>query len=179
MGDPAAGTQRANAPSAISINPSIIQAGQNRRCAGGFFRDYEIVKNASHGCQCTSGLNFCTLRPRRDIIEDYQRVLQSIYDAATYFERVRIVRRALNCLDIRRRMAFNKSELLMLARVVWHMGVRMPGLRHHFWGTFIDCAWHNPGALDQVIRLMTLYLYLGPFSLYVIGELNSESVRFD
>jgi radical SAM superfamily enzyme YgiQ (UPF0313 family) len=146
---------------------------------GRLFREYEVVKDASHGCQCTVGLNFCTLRPRRDIIEDYRRVLRSIYDAATYFGRVRIVGRALNCLDIRRRVTFNKRELLMLARVVWHMGIRTPGLRRHFWRTFIDCAWHNPGAIDQVIRLMVLYLHLGRFSLYVVGELNGLTKRID
>jgi radical SAM superfamily enzyme YgiQ (UPF0313 family) len=146
---------------------------------GRLFRDYEVVKDATHGCQCTNGLNFCTRRPRGDIIEDYRRVLQSIYDAAAYFERVRTVGRALNCLDIRRRMVLNKSELLMLARVVWHMGIRTPGLRRHFWRTFIDCAWHNPGAMDQVFRLMALYLHLGRFSLYVIGELNTLTKRID
>jgi radical SAM superfamily enzyme YgiQ (UPF0313 family) len=145
---------------------------------GRLFRDYEIV-NANQGCQSTIGLNFCTLRPRRDIIEDYQRVLQSVYDPAAYFERVRAVGRALNCLDVRRRLHFKKSELLQLARVVWHMGIRTPGLRRHFWGAFVDCAWHNPGAVDQVIRLMALYLHLGRFSLYVIGELNSLTTRID
>jgi radical SAM superfamily enzyme YgiQ (UPF0313 family) len=145
---------------------------------GRLFRDYEIV-DASQGCQCTIGLNFWTLRPRRDIIEDYQIVLQSVYDAAAYFERVRTVGRALNCPDVRRRLHFKRSELLQLARVVWHMGIRTPGLRRYFWGTFIDCAWHNPEAMDQVIRLMALYLHLGRFSLYVIGELNSLTKRID
>jgi hypothetical protein len=146
---------------------------------GRLFRDYEIVKDASLGCQCTMGLNFCTLRPRRDIIDDYQRVLQSVYDVETYFERIRTVGRALNCFDIRRRSPFSTRELVKFSRLIWHMGIRTPSLRRHFWRTFIDCVWHNPRAIDQVIRLMALYLHLGRFSLYVIGELSSLKNRID
>jgi hypothetical protein len=33
--------------------------------------------------------------------------------------------------------------------------------------------------MDQVFRLMALYLHLGRFSLYVVGELNSLTKRID
>ncbi len=40
------------------------------------------------GDQCTAGLNFETVRSRRDILQDYQAVLERIYQPAAYFERV-------------------------------------------------------------------------------------------
>ena len=39
--------------------------------------------------QCTNGLNFDTLRPRREILEDYRRVLDRIYDPVSFATRLR------------------------------------------------------------------------------------------
>ena len=52
-------------------------------------------QNMDGGDQCTSGLNFVPLRPRRDILEDYKAVLTAVYAPAAYFERVRTVGREL------------------------------------------------------------------------------------
>src|SRR6516162_11548299 len=38
--------------------------------------------------QCTQGLNFDTLRPRRDILSDYKRVLEKVYDPVVYAKRL-------------------------------------------------------------------------------------------
>jgi len=38
--------------------------------------------------QCTQGLNFDTLRPRREILADYKHVLEKIYDPAAYARRL-------------------------------------------------------------------------------------------
>jgi len=146
---------------------------------GRLFADYEVVKNdAVPGDQCTNGLNFETLRPRRNIIADYRRILESIYDPAAYFERVRSVSRALNRAGSRR-MTIKLSDLLAFARVAWHMTVQRPDLRRHFWMALVDCGRHNPRALEQMIYLMALYLHLGPFSSYVVGELNRRMKMID
>jgi hypothetical protein len=76
-------------------------------------------------------------------------------------------------------MTFKLRDLLAFARVAWHMTVQRPDLRRHFWVMLIDCVRHNPGAVEQVIYLMALYLHLGRFSLYVVGELNSLRTRID
>jgi radical SAM superfamily enzyme YgiQ (UPF0313 family) len=146
---------------------------------GRLFADYEVVKDdVTPGDQCTMGLNFETLRPPRKIIADYRRILESIYDPAAYFERVRFVSRALNRAGSRR-MTLKLRDLLAFARVAWHMTVQRPDLRRHFWVMLIDCVRHNPGALEQVIYLMALYLHLGPFSSYVVGELNRRMKMID
>ena len=46
--------------------------------------------------QCTAGLNFITLRERRDVLADFRAVLKTIYDPVAYFERVRTVGRMLD-----------------------------------------------------------------------------------
>jgi hypothetical protein len=47
--------------------------------------------DTSSGDQCTAGLNFARLRPRREILADYRNVLLSVYRPAAFFERVRHV----------------------------------------------------------------------------------------
>jgi radical SAM superfamily enzyme YgiQ (UPF0313 family) len=137
---------------------------------GRLFRHYEVVK-VDDDYQCSMSLNFTPLRPRRDILADYSRVLQTIYSPVAYFERVRRVGRVLDRSGLRGQMAFKWSELVKLARVVWHMGVRSADVRREFWVTLLDCAWHNPRALEQVVRLMAFYLHHGRFSRVIIEEM--------
>ena len=42
------------------------------------------VAAVTGGDQCTTGLNFETLRPLRDVLEDYKRVLEQIYEPTAY-----------------------------------------------------------------------------------------------
>jgi Domain of unknown function (DUF4070) len=48
------------------------------------------------GDQSTSGLNFETARPRRDILLDYRTILDRVYRPAAYYARVRTVARMLD-----------------------------------------------------------------------------------
>ena len=133
------------------------------------------------GDQCTSGLNFVTLRPRRDILEDYRSVLQTAYESGAYFERVRAVGRALK--RPRHRVKFKPKLALhngtVLLRLMWQMTVQRPELRGHFWRTFIDTARHNPLALEFVTVLIVFYLHLGTFAEYVIQDLNRQIDAID
>ena len=53
--------------------------------------------NEGGGDQCSLGLNFDTLRPRRDVLADYKSVIDRIYTPQAYFGRVTRVARELNC----------------------------------------------------------------------------------
>jgi hypothetical protein len=101
--------------------------------------------NEDAGDQCTAGLNFVPLRPRRAVLEDYRAVLRAIYDPAAYFERVRIVGR---------RLRRPSHQVTPVARVV--MRDLMTLLR------------------QQVVIQMALYLHLGPFSNFVVQELDRQ-----
>jgi radical SAM superfamily enzyme YgiQ (UPF0313 family) len=128
------------------------------------------------GDQCTAGLNFVTLRPRRDVLSDFRAILAGIYNPAAYFGRVRAVGRALNRPDHGTRPSLKSllRDIVMLGRLVWCMTVQRPALRRHFWSTFIDCARNNPGALQHVGAMMVLYLHLGSFANFLITELDRQ-----
>src|SRR5204862_385597 len=49
------------------------------------------------GDQCTAGLNFETLRPRRAILQDYRDVLRAIYAPEAFFGRIKRLARLLGC----------------------------------------------------------------------------------
>jgi radical SAM superfamily enzyme YgiQ (UPF0313 family) len=122
--------------------------------------------------QCTGGLNFVTLRPRREVLDDYRTILRRVYEPAAFFGRVRRVGRALRRPRLTGGGNEGLRELRALGRLMWHMTVRRPALRRHFWGTFFDCARHNPAALEFVVMMMVVYLHLGDFAQYVIRELD-------
>lgn len=133
------------------------------------------------GDQCTAGLNFTTLRPRRDILHDYKRVLEAVYEPGAYFARVRAVSRALKRPD--HSIKFNAKLVLhalgVLVRLMWCVTVQKPELRWHFWRTLTDTARHNPAALQTVIALITFYLHLGPFAGYLIKDLDHQIDSID
>jgi hypothetical protein len=106
---------------------------------GRLYSDLDLTLMADLiGDQCSAGLNFKTARPRRDILEDYERILETIYRPAEYFARVRRVGRILNRPKLGAspllRMVFR--ELPAFARLVWSI-TRHPELRNTFGARFL------------------------------------------
>ncbi len=116
--------------------------------------------------QCTSGLNYDTRRPRRDMLADYRSVLQAIYAPEAYFARVRRVGRELDKSSHRLRVPLRNvlRDLRSFARIAARLGFRDRGARRAFWGAMLDALIHNPRALKISASFAALYLHLGPFS---------------
>lgn len=133
------------------------------------------------GDQCTAGLNFTTLRPRRDILQDYKTVVEAVYRPAAYFERVRTFGRMLRRPGhgVTARPAVSSRDRTALLRLMWRMTVNRAGLAPHFWRTFIDIARHNPSALELVAIQMALYLHLGTFAKFVAKEMDRQIAEID
>jgi len=131
---------------------------------------------SDHGDQCLAGLNFVTLRARRDILTDYRTVLLAVYEPSAYFLRVRAVGRALRRpklpLKFNAKMALRDVNRLL--RLMWHVTARCPALRRHFWETLASTARHNPRALKSIISLMVVYLHLGAFSKQLVSDLDKQ-----
>jgi radical SAM superfamily enzyme YgiQ (UPF0313 family) len=141
---------------------------------------FDITDAKIGGDQCTAGLNFTTLRSRRDILTDYVQVLRSIYRPADYFARTRRVARALKrpmLGPISRKQLM--IDLYRLVKLVATMAFRHPALLPHFFKTFAECARHNPAALNQVVKIMALYLHLGPFSRMVVEQIERQVAEID
>src|SRR6478736_3849050 len=131
------------------------------------------VAATTGGDQCTTGLNFDTLRPLRDVLGDYRRVLDTIYQPAAYAARLQRLaslldrsasHRSVPIGDIRARV----GAMELVRRIV----SALPETREPFWRVFITCARENPNATRIIVGLMALYLHLGPFSRRVIAEID-------
>ena len=132
--------------------------------------------SADDADQCTSGLNFDTLRPRREVLADYREILQRIYAPEAFFARARRVGRELD----RSGHAVQPSARNLLRDVraflgmLWSMGIRDPRVRREWWRALLDCLVHNPAALKIVLSFAALYLHLGPYSRDLVGRLDRE-----
>jgi radical SAM superfamily enzyme YgiQ (UPF0313 family) len=145
-------------------------------------RLHAFVEGSHRGSadQCTQGLNFDTLRPRQEILGDYKRVLEQVYEPTAYLGRLRRLaalldnsRRAhqIHAGDARNR--FGTSQ--MLHRLI----AKLPEPRDAFWQTIVECAARNPTSARYIVTLMAFYLHLGPFSRYVIQQIEERVAELD
>lgn len=133
------------------------------------------------GDQCTTGLNFVTQRPRRDILADYHTIVRRLYEPDRYFDRVRSVGRMLNMSGSGAGFSIARvvRDLKMFGRFAWNLNLHRPELRRHFWKTFIICALRNPRAVKSVLMMTALYVHLGPFSRSVGSQIERQIEEVD
>lgn len=139
----------------------------------GRLHPYGDISIVGAGDQCTLGLNFDTLRPRRDVMRDCQEVIRLIYEPRSYFGRMRRVARDLRCSQHYAAIPARR-DLYEIVRLIWHTMIRDATMRAEVRRTVIDCLRYNPPALRAVLRMTSLYLHLGPFSRYVIDALEQH-----
>ena len=148
---------------------------------GRLHRDHDRVTTDDVADQCTAGLNFEMLRPRRDALADYREVVARVYEPGAYFARVRRVGRALDCSARKLRMPLRHvwRDGRASLRMLWRTGIRDAAVRRHWWWTVLDTALHNPRALRYVFALMALYLHMGPFSRHVTTRVTHQLGSMD
>ncbi len=131
---------------------------------------------AGAGDQCSAGLNFTTLRPRRDVLADFRDILKSVYHPESYFARVRTLGRLLDRPRLAEKFWLNETlrDLAALCRLVWHMTVRRHDLRRLFWSTVVECARNKPRNLEYVLSMTAFYLHLGTFAELLIKDLDRQ-----
>lgn len=139
-------------------------------------QDISLYEPGTGGDQCTAGLNFATLRPRRAILADYRHVLDRIYEPSTFFACLRRSARELRPPKLKKKLFLTALmyDIGAMARVSWWLIFRQRDVYLLFWATLFDCLLHNPAAARQVVSQMIMYLHVGPFSRQVIAHLDRE-----
>jgi len=143
---------------------------------GRLHADSDHVGEDDDGDQCTAGLNFDTLRPRADILRDYQAVLRSIYHPASFFGRVRRVARVLDPVPDRLPNVLPRlwRDIRSFLRISWRLGVRGREVRGPYWKALADCLLRNPPAFMTVVSFAALYLHLKPFAGFMDARLREQ-----
>lgn len=139
---------------------------------------HDVIDPAAQtvGDQCTGGLNFDTLRPRLDVLEDFRLVIQRLYTPKAYFGRVRALGLALRIRPAARRIAWRDTAqaLGFLLLLGWHFRRAGWAVNREFWGMVTQVLRRNPRALKQAILASALYTHLGPFSGRVLRGIEAE-----
>lgn len=153
---------------------SSTQLGRRLATEGRLHAGHD-VQVTGDGDQCTAGLNFETLRPRVEILSDYKRVLETVYDPAHFAGRLRRLSAMLDRSNGLREppkgdIKLKTGTMETLHRIVNHL----PEAREIFWQTFTHCAATNPKALRFMVAMMAIYLHLRPFSQKVIGTIDRQ-----
>jgi radical SAM superfamily enzyme YgiQ (UPF0313 family) len=138
-----------------------------------------LVGSRDEADQCTSGLNFDTVRPRAAILRDYRAVLKSIYHPVNFFGRVSRVSRALIPAPDRPANVLPRltRDIRSFLRISWRLGVRDREVRGPYWKALADCLMHNPPALRTAVSFAALYLHLRPFAGYMDDRLRPDPSR--
>jgi radical SAM superfamily enzyme YgiQ (UPF0313 family) len=126
--------------------------------------------------QCTSGLNYTTIRPRLEMIEDYRTVLRRIYEPGAFFARVSRLVRELDLTEhkINRPFSSLRRDVRALGRITWRSGILDREVLGPFWRALGDCILHNPRAARVVFSLAALYLHLRPFARLIDTRLGER-----
>jgi radical SAM superfamily enzyme YgiQ (UPF0313 family) len=143
--------------------------------AGRLHENFDVAPEGV-GDQCTAGLNFDPCRPKLEILQDYLKVVETIYTPENYFGRVQKVGQALDSSQRRFRPGLGQwwKELKGFARMSVKLGLRKE-TRRLYWGTMLKALWKNPKSIRYTGSLMALYLHFGTFSKYV-GEKIREAI---
>jgi len=142
---------------------------------GRLFAGYSTQKvEESQVDQMTSGLNFVTTRPRADILRDYTRVLNAVYDPTRYFTRV--LHTALNLRPANKyRPPFR--EIKKLAKgflcVCKVMSSKKETARL-YWKTFFVVLFRNPWAIEQAVSLAAMFIHLKKHVRFVEAFTNNK-----
>ena len=134
----------------------------------------------TRGDQCTAGLNFETLRPRKDILTDYRDVLEKVFDPVNFAGRIKRLAKLLDRSRSRRDapkgdVKMRKSTLETVHRIV----NQLPEAREPLWAAFTEVARSNPASLRFMVQLMAMYLHVGPFSRRVMADIDRQIAGAD
>jgi Domain of unknown function (DUF4070) len=147
---------------------------------GRLHKGHDVMRAEQAGDQCTLGCNFDTIRPLRDILADYKAVLGHVYSPAAYAGRLSRLAALLDRSDRRRDLPDGDMRKRLGGIEGVHKIMRaLPEAREPFWKTFVEVAKSNPGALRYIVMLMALYMHFGPFSKYVISEIDRRIAELD
>ncbi len=133
------------------------------------------------GDQCTSGLNFRTLRPRRDVLCDYKVVLEHVFEPNRFFERLTHVALALNRPKLKvtfvpRHWARN---LRVFGWTALEITFRRRGWAIPFWRFMLTTLLRNPRAIEFVLMPAVMYLHVGRFNRFVVADMARRIGEID
>ena len=133
------------------------------------------------GDQCTTGLNFKTLRPRRDILGDYRAVLDRVHSPAAFF--ARLTRLTASLRRPKLKVKFNarhwRRNIKVFVRAAFEISRHRPDMARSFWRYMGYVLTHNPRAIEFVLMNVFMYLHVGRFNRFVMADMDRRIGMID
>jgi len=145
------------------------------------YPDYETDVKGNAGDFALAGLNFKTIRPRRDILADFAAVLSALYGPKAYFRRARRMVLSLKRIDLGWRNNLRDAwlEFDRFLAIMWQVTRHRPEMRLRVWGLLFECLVRNPRAVRSVLTMSLFYLFLGPLSRLMIERAEARIAELD
>jgi radical SAM superfamily enzyme YgiQ (UPF0313 family) len=147
---------------------NLLEVLPNTRLWNRLGKEGRLLGSQTSGDFFNLSLNYLPTRPRKEILAEYVRALDRIYEPSGYLARV--YRYYLNMRPTRRALAArqghksasqssrprpslnsNGKELLSLINLIWRQGIR-PSYRWQFWRQLLGIYRHNPSRLKSYLN---------------------------
>ncbi len=139
--------------------------------------DLAQIDEGSNVDQATSGLNFITQRPKIEILGDFADVIESVYDAKRYFDRIYEL---IKVLKVKPRHRPPVRLLLKQGRALARFmaeSLQQPELRPLILRNLAATAAFHPRGLEMMINLMAMYMHFGPQSEFIVRVARERIAR--
>jgi radical SAM superfamily enzyme YgiQ (UPF0313 family) len=122
--------------------------------------------------QSTSGLNFITLIPRAEILKNYIRVINVIYEPSDYYKRV--IFTGLNIRphyqhkpDFRTWLIYMRSFLRVCRKAGFNTATGF-----YYWKMFFTVIFRNPKGIEAAVNLAAMFIHFRKQKEYIVEIMN-------
>jgi len=119
--------------------------------------------------QMTSGLNFLTVTPRIEILNNYTRIIESVFSPSNYYKRVVYV--GLNVkTDYKHKPGFKTWLIYMRSflRVCNKAGFSK-STGYFYWKMFFTVIFRNPKGIEPAVNLAAMFIHFYKQKEYVVS----------
>ncbi len=126
--------------------------------------------------QTTSGLNFITTRPRREVLKNYNKVIRYIYDPKRYYQRV-----TYTSLNLKPAIKYkpNFTRLLKNIKLFFKICIKVGFNKTTgwlYWKALLKVIAKNPRAIEATVNLAVMFVHFYKHSKFII-ELTEKEIR--
>jgi radical SAM superfamily enzyme YgiQ (UPF0313 family) len=151
-----------------------------RLAAEGRLHPNHDVATPETGDQCIATMNFEPLRPLSEILRDYRRILERVYDPTAFADRLERLAGMLDRSHRTHELHPDDKRIKVASIGMVHQIIsQLPEARQQFWQTFVKTGKSNPAVLRYIVMLMAFYLHLGPFARKVIDSIDAKLEELD
>jgi hypothetical protein len=124
--------------------------------------------------QTVAGLNFITTRDRVEILKEYKNIVAEVYNPRKYFDRALRVGEQLVCKSKHRPRLFQlRRHFRGFISTSWQMS-KHSDVRALYWRNFFRMLPRGRTALEQVMRLMGIYLHFKKQTQFLAQAMDAQ-----